>query len=222
MQLTTYGAAQEVTGSQHLVEVNGKRILLECGLYQGRRADTYERNLNFPFDPASIDALVLSHAHIDHSGNIPNLVKQGFTGNIWCTAATRNLCTYMLMDSGYIQEMDAAYLNRKRRREGEPLVEPMYTRKDAQASLGQFVAIGLHRSVPIVDGVELTFYEAGHILGAAHVALDVRENGAAQAPGLQWRHRPRGEPHPGFARPARRGGRSADGEYVWRQVARPV
>ena len=178
MQLTIHGAAQEVTGSMHLLEVNGKRILLECGLYQGRRADTYERNLNFPFDPASIDTLVLSHAHIDHSGNIPNLVKRGFTGNIWCTAATRSLCTYMLMDAGYIQEMDAQYLNKKRRRQGEPLIEPMYTRQDAQDSLTQFVTMGLNRSVSIADGVELTFYEAGHILGAAHVALDVRENGS--------------------------------------------
>lgn len=175
MQLTIHGAAQEVTGSMHLLEVNGKRVLLECGLYQGRRADTYERNLNFPFDPASVDALVLSHAHIDHSGNIPNLVKQGFRGNIWCTAATRNLCTYMLMDAGYIQEMDAKYLNRKKRRQGEPPIKPIYTQADAKKALLQFVGIGLHRPIPIVDGVELTFYNAGHILGAAHVALDVHE-----------------------------------------------
>src|SRR5690554_4762934 len=113
MQITFHGAAREVTGSRHLIEVNGQRILLECGLYQGHRADTYERNLNFPFDPKSIDAVVLSHAHIDHSGNLPNLVKQGFKGNIWCTAATRNLSAYMLLDSGYIQEKDVEYLNKK-------------------------------------------------------------------------------------------------------------
>ena len=219
MQLTIHGAAQEVTGSQHLLEVNGKRVLLECGLYQGRRADTYERNLNFPFDPASIDAVVLSHAHIDHSGNIPNLVKRGFSGNIWCTAATRNLCTYMLMDAGYIQEQDAAYLNRKRSREGEPPVEPMYTRQDAQESLDQFVAIGLHRSVPIVDGVELTFYEAGHILGAAHVALDMRENGSHKRLVFSG-DIGRGEsPILDSPRPAGRGRRPAHGEHVWRQAA---
>ena len=104
--------------------------------YQGRRADTYERNLNFPFDPASIDAVVLSHAHIDHSGNIPNLAQDGFRGNIWCTSATRNLCTYMLMDSGHIQEQDVLYVNKKRARDGEPPVEPLYTQRDV-TSLSQ-------------------------------------------------------------------------------------
>ena len=126
MQITFCGAAQEVTGSMHLIEVNDQRILLDCGFYQGRRAETYERNLHFLFEPASIDTLVLSHAHIDHSGNIPNLVKQGFTGNIWCTAATRNLCTYMLMDSGHIMERDVEYLNKRRRRKGEAPVEPAW------------------------------------------------------------------------------------------------
>ncbi|MBP7964891.1 MAG: MBL fold metallo-hydrolase, partial [Caldilineaceae bacterium] len=116
MKLTFHGAAREVTGSMHLIEVNNQKVLLECGFYQGHRADTYTRNLNFPFNPAEIDAVVLSHAHIDHSGNLPNLVKQGFAGSIWCTAATRNLCTYMLMDSGHIQEQDALYLNKKKKR----------------------------------------------------------------------------------------------------------
>ncbi|MCA9848961.1 MAG: MBL fold metallo-hydrolase, partial [Dehalococcoidia bacterium] len=156
-----------MTGSMHLIEVNDQRILLDCGFYQGRRAETYERNLHFLFEPASIDTLVLSHAHIDHSGNIPNLVKQGFTGNIWCTAATRNLCTYMLMDSGHIMERDVEYLNKRRRRKGEAPVEPIYTQNDVQAAFGQFIGVGLHRPVAIADGVELTFYNAGHILGAA-------------------------------------------------------
>ena len=175
MKLTFHGATREVTGSMHLLEVNDRRILLECGLYQGRRADTYKRNLNFPFDPASIDTLVLSHAHIDHSGNIPNLVKQGFKGNIWCTSATRNLSTYMLLDSGHIQEQDVLYLNKKKRRKGEPPVEPIYTRQDAQESLDQFIGVGLYRSVTIADGVDLTFHNAGHILGATIVQLDVEE-----------------------------------------------
>ncbi|GIV77026.1 MBL fold metallo-hydrolase [Litorilinea aerophila] len=183
MQITIHGAAQEVTGSLHLLEVNGHRILLECGLFQGRRADTYQRNLNFPFDPASIDTLILSHAHIDHSGNIPNLVKQGFRGNIWCTAATRNLSTYMLLDSGHIQEQDVLYLNKRRARRGEPPVEPIYTRQDAQRCLDQFIGVGLHRPVIVADGVELTFHNAGHILGAAHVALDIREHQT----GKRWR-----------------------------------
>ncbi|RME62214.1 MAG: MBL fold metallo-hydrolase [Caldilineae bacterium] len=172
-----------MTGSMHLLEVNGKRILLECGLYQGRRADTYSRNLNFPFDPRSIDCVVLSHAHIDHSGNLPNLVKQGFTGNIWCTAATRNLSSYMLLDSGHIQEKDVEYLNKKRKRKGEPPVEPIYTQADARETLPAFVAIGTDRRVIIADGVELTFRNAGHILGSAFVVLDVREH----ATGKSWR-----------------------------------
>lgn len=183
MKLTFHGATREVTGSMHLLEVNGRRILLECGLYQGRRADTYKRNLNFPFDPASIDTLILSHAHIDHSGNVPNLVKQGFGGNVWCTSATRNLATYMLLDSGHIQEQDVIYLNKKKRRKGEPPIEPIYTRQDAQASLDQFIGVGLYRTIPVADGVELTFHNAGHILGSAIVQLDVEERSS----GRKWR-----------------------------------
>ena len=126
---------------------------------------------------------ILSHAHIDHSGNIPNLVKQGFTGNIWATAATRNLCAYMLMDSGHIQEQDVAYVNKKRRRQGESPIEPLYTQADARASLTQFIGTGLHRPVMVTDGVTLTFYNAGHILGSAFVVLDIREFGTNK----QWR-----------------------------------
>ena len=183
MRLSFLGANREVTGSMHMIEVNDQRILLECGLYQGHRADTYKRNLNFPFDPATIDVAILSHAHIDHSGNLPNLVKQGFAGNIWCTAATRNLCAYMLMDSGYIQEQDVFYLNKRRRRKGEPEIEPIYTRADAEQCLPQLVSIGLHRTVSVADGVDLTFFDAGHILGAAIVQLDIREH----ATGKKWR-----------------------------------
>jgi metallo-beta-lactamase family protein len=183
MQITFCGAAQEVTGSMHLIEVNGQRILLDCGFYQGHRADTYERNLHFLFEPSTINALVLSHAHIDHSGNIPNLVKQGFTGNIWATSATRNLCTYMLMDSGHIMEKDVEYLNKRRRRKGEAPVEPIYTQDDVPKVFDQFVGIGLHRPVLIADGVELTFHNAGHILGAAFVQLDIHEH----ATGKRWR-----------------------------------
>lgn len=183
MRLTFLGAAREVTGSMHLLEVNGRRVLLDCGLFQGRRADTYERNLKFPFDAASIDAVVLSHAHIDHSGNLPNLAQDGFKGNIWCTAATRNLCTYMLMDSGHIQEQDILYVNKKRARDGEPPLEPLYTQRDVQACLDQFIGIGFGRPVTVTDGVEVTFVPAGHILGAASVQLEIRE----AATGKQWR-----------------------------------
>jgi len=180
MKLTFHGAARTVTGSMHLVEANGVRLLLDCGLFQGRRKESYERNLNFPFDPASIDAVILSHAHIDHSGNIPNLVKQGFQGPIWCTPATRDLCVAMLRDSGYIHEHDVFYLNKHRRRKGLPPVEPLYTRQDADAALPAFVTIGYGRPFPVVPGVRLTFLDAGHILGSAITLLDIEEKGKTQ------------------------------------------
>lgn len=175
MQISFHGAAREVTGSMHLLEVNNQRILLDCGLYQGRRDESSTRNRTFPFAPAEIDAVVLSHAHIDHSGNLPNLVRQGFTGNIWCTTATRNLSTYMLMDSGHIHEQDAVYVNKQRQRSGEPPIEPLYTQADVKRSLGQFVSVGMNRPVLVANGVEVTFFPAGHILGAAFVQVDIRE-----------------------------------------------
>jgi metallo-beta-lactamase family protein len=149
MKLTFCGAAGTTTGSQHLIEVNGQRILLDCGLYQGRRNETMERNQHFPFEPAKIDCVVLSHCHIDHSGNLPNLVKQGFTGNIYATTATRDLCAIMLPDSAHIQMSDVEWLNKKRKLKGEPLLVPIYTQIDAQRSLQQFVTLGYHRPLPM-------------------------------------------------------------------------
>ncbi len=178
MRLTFHGAAQTVTGSQHLVEVNGTRILLECGLFQGKRNESRERNRNLPFDPASVDVLVLSHAHIDHSGNIPNLVKSGFKGDILCTFATRDLCAAMLRDSGHIQEQDTAFVNKKRHRRGEPPIEPLYTEEDAIRSLRAFMAIGYERPYRLSPDVTLTFYDAGHMLGSALVVLDVADHDA--------------------------------------------
>jgi metallo-beta-lactamase family protein len=175
MEIQFLGAAQTVTGSQHLISVNGSRILLECGLFQGRRRQSFERNRNLPFDAASVDALILSHAHIDHSGNIPNLVRSGFQGSIYCTFATRDLCSAMLRDSAYIQEQDAAYVNKKRARKGQPPVEPIYTHADAIASLEHFVSVGYDRPVLVAPGVRCTFLEAGHILGSAVVLLEVEE-----------------------------------------------
>jgi metallo-beta-lactamase family protein len=176
-----WGAARTVTGSMHLLRANGTRILLDCGLYQGKRKESFERNRNFPFDPRDIDILVLSHAHIDHSGNIPNLVKNGFDGPIYCTFATRDLCAAMLRDSGHIQEMDAQYVNKKRARKGEPPVEPIYTQQDAVQSLGQFISLGYGRSFPLAPGVRLTFLDAGHILGSAIVMLDIEKPDGANA-----------------------------------------
>jgi metallo-beta-lactamase family protein len=175
MKITFCGAAGTTTGSQHLIEVNGHRVLLDCGLYQGRRDEARERNANFAFDPAKVDAVVLSHCHIDHSGNLPNLVKQGFRGNIYATAATRDLCSIMLADSAHIQQSDVQFLNKKRRREDLPPLEPSYTALDAQQALKQFVTVGYHRSMVVAEGVQLTFIDAGHVLGSAQVILEIRD-----------------------------------------------
>jgi metallo-beta-lactamase family protein len=174
-----WGAARTVTGSMHLLTIDGTRVLLECGLYQGKRQESFERNRHLPFEPKSVDMMILSHAHIDHSGNIPNLVKNGFAGPIYCTFATRDLCAAMLRDSGHIQEMDVAYVNKKRARRGEPPVEPIYTQEDAVNCLGQFVSVGYGRAFPIMPGVRLTFLDAGHILGSAIVMLDMDSNNGA-------------------------------------------
>ena len=175
MQIQFHGAVRTVTGSQHLLSVNGRKILLDCGLYQGSRKASYERNQNLPFDASEIDMLVLSHAHIDHSGNIPNLVKSGFTGDIVCTYATRDLCAIMLRDSAKIQEYDIEYLNKKRAKKNEPPIEPIYTVTDAVESLKYFIGIGYERPYHLMPGVTLTFYDAGHILGSAIVALDIED-----------------------------------------------
>ncbi|NDJ79125.1 MAG: MBL fold metallo-hydrolase [Chloroflexi bacterium] len=180
MKITFHGAARTVTGSQHLIEVNDQRLLLDCGLYHGKRKEAFERNRNLPFDCSTVDALVLSHAHIDHSGNIPNLVKSGFTGDIYCTFATRDLCSTMLLDSGHIQEKDAEYVNKKRARKNEPPVEPLYTVEDAVNSLDYFNAIGYHRQREILPGIHVTFLDAGHMLGSAITVLDIEDRDAGR------------------------------------------
>ena len=177
MKIYFSGADRTVTGSQHLIEVNGQRLLLECGMFQGHRADTYARNQNFPFNPASVDALILSHAHIDHSGNLPNLVKQGYAGKIFCTAGTAELADLMLRDSGHIQEADAQFINKKRARRGETPVEPLYTIEDA-AEVGKYLqAVHYNEPFEVINGVTATLVEAGHILGSAAVVLDIEEQG---------------------------------------------
>jgi metallo-beta-lactamase family protein len=175
MKISFHGAAGTVTGSQHLIEVNGMRILLDCGLFQGRREESYDRNKNLPYQPDRVDVLVLSHAHIDHSGNIPNLVKNGFVGDILCTPATRDLCAVMLRDSGNIQERDAEYVNKKRHRRGELPIDAIYTEEDAIACLGGFIGVGYDRRYQITPDIWLTFYDAGHMLGSAIVALDIHD-----------------------------------------------
>ncbi|NPV08672.1 MAG: MBL fold metallo-hydrolase [Anaerolineae bacterium] len=177
MKLTFVGGARKVTGSMHLLEVNRTRVLLDCGLTHGHRGEAYQTNVEQAALGAHADALVLSHAHIDHSGNIPTLAKQGFTGDIWSTSATRDLCAAMLRDSAHLQAEDAAFLNKRRRAHGEPPVEPLYGRADADACMGLFVGINYGRSFSVADGVRVTFLDAGHILGSALTLLELQEKG---------------------------------------------
>ena len=176
MEIQFIGAAQEVTGSQHLLKINGKKILLECGMYQGHRKDAFEKNKSFIFNPAEIDIMLLSHAHIDHSGNIPNLVKNGFKGNIYTTNATVDLCQIMLRDSAYIQERDVEWVNRRRAKSHKKLFEPLYTIDDVETALTHFIGVQYDKEIEIVSGVKAIFRDAGHILGSASIMLEINEN----------------------------------------------
>ena len=177
MQINFHGAAHTVTGSQHLLEINGHRLLLDCGLYQGRRSETYIRNLNFAYDPRSVDAVILSHAHIDHCGNLPNLVKNGYEGPIYAVPATVDLATIMMADSGRIQESDAEFVNRKRLARGEERIEPLYTEADAQRAANLLRGVNYSQPFEPVPGVVARFIEAGHILGSAAISLEIEEKG---------------------------------------------
>ena len=177
MRINFHGAAHTVTGSQHLLEINGAKLLLDCGLYQGRRADTYERNLNFHYDPKTVDAVILSHAHIDHAGNLPNLAKKGYEGLIYATHASVELGSLMVRDSGRIQESDAEFVNRKRAQRGEEPIEPLYTEQDAEEVAGMFKGVDYTEAFEPIPGVVARFYEAGHILGSAGVSLEIEEKG---------------------------------------------
>lgn len=179
MKLHFLGATRTTTGSMYLVEVNGQRLLLDCGLYQGKRDESIERNRNFPFDARQIDAVLLSHAHLDHCGNLPNLCRHGFQGSIYSTFATRDLAAIMLEDSAEIQRADAEFVSKKRAKTGLPPVLPLYSGADAEKAVRQFISLNYDRPFHPVDGVTVTFRDSGHILGAAQVALDIRENGRA-------------------------------------------
>jgi metallo-beta-lactamase family protein len=172
MKIEFWGAAQTVTGSMHLVNYNGKRILLDCGLYQGKRKDAFLRNRELPFDASSIDIVILSHAHIDHSGNLPSLVKAGFTGPIYCTSATRDLCGILLIDSAKIQESDVKYVNKRRVREGQTPFEPLYLVEDAIKTLKHFRSVEFNDLFCPLPGLTVKFHVAGHMLGAATVELN--------------------------------------------------
>ena len=168
MKLTFFGAARAVTGSCHCVECGGKKILVDCGLQQGRD----ERdNQELDFAAGYIDAVVVTHAHIDHSGRIPLLVKQGFTGNIYCTRLTGQLLSIMLRDSAHIQESDAQWQNQKGKRAGEEPVEPLYTVHDAEEAVKRIVTCEYGTTLQIADGVKVRFVDAGHLLGSASVEM---------------------------------------------------
>ena len=181
MKLTFWGAAKTVTGSLHMIETAGRRFILDCGLYQGRRAEAKDRNTNLPFEPSQLDGVVLSHAHIDHSGNLPTLVRRGYKGPIYTARATADLCEAMLKDSAFVQEKDCEFLNKRRRRrqmlgsdiepDGPRLDCPLYTVEDAEGVMPLFREMKMHQQVDI-GGLKVRFQEAGHMLGSASMVLE--------------------------------------------------
>lgn len=177
MHVRFMGAARTVTGSRHLLTVNGKNILLDCGMFQDKGSDNAERNAHFGFKPSEVDAVILSHAHIDHSGCLPRLVQDGFRGPIYCTPATLDLCKVMLADSAHIQENDVAWLNKKRAAAGRKLLKPLYTIADVDETLKLLVPVNYHQQFSIDKGITFHFTDAGHILGSAAVHVDLEEKG---------------------------------------------
>jgi metallo-beta-lactamase family protein len=174
------GAVRTTTGSMHMLSANERYVLLDCGLLQGKRKEAFERNRHLPFDPPTLDACVLSHAHIDHSGNLPTLVRRGYKGPVYATPATIDLCEIMLRDSAYLQTKDVEYVNKKRAREGKRPFEPLYLQEDVDRLMTQFVPLDYERPKEVVEGVTITYRDAGHILGAATTEIDVQENGASR------------------------------------------
>lgn len=178
MQITFHGAAQTVTGSKHLLTLkNGKNILLDCGMFQGRGTDSDILNRDFGFEPSQIDYVILSHAHIDHTGLLPLLVKRGFRGSIISTPATRDLCKILLLDSAHIQESDTRYLNKNLQKQGKKLVDPLYDTEDALLALSFFRTVKYRTEFEVCKGVKLFYTDAGHIIGSAAVHLDIFEDG---------------------------------------------
>ena len=176
MQLEFYGAAREVTGSCHILRANGKTVILDCGMFQGRRKESAEKNKTMPLPVEEIDAIVLSHAHIDHSGRLPYLVAKGYAKTIFATAATRDLCAVMLADSAHIQESDAKHLAKH----GREAVPPLYTMRDATRTQELMIGVPYDKTFDVVPGIQCTYVDAGHILGSASVLLDVTENGTTK------------------------------------------
>ncbi len=178
MQIQFVGADRTVTGSMHHLIIDGKNFLLDCGLYQGKRKEAFDINKNFDlFKPKDIDAVILSHAHIDHLGNIPTLVKNGFEGPVYCTNATKDLAAVMLKDSAHIQEKDVEFVNKKRKKQGKNLFEPLYTTSDADNVLPLLTGKNYNEECEIDSGITVRFYDAGHILGSAITLFTIKENG---------------------------------------------
>jgi len=176
MEIEFAGAAREVTGSCHIVRVGGKTVLLDCGMFQGRREESREKNQTLPLPVEQIDAVVLSHAHIDHSGRLPFLTRHGYRGPIYCTAATRDLCSVMLADSAHIQEKDAEFLARRHK----DVAEPLYAMRDAAVAVEQMIGLTYDVTFDVVPGVRATFTDAGHILGSASIVLECVEAGVTK------------------------------------------
>ena len=181
MKIAFHGAARCVTGSKHLITLkNGKKILLDCGMFQGMGKDTIRLNNDLGFEASEVDITVLSHAHIDHSGLLPKLVKEGYKGRIYCTPATKDLAGVLLEDSAEIQENDVRYVNKKRAAEGQPYVQPLYTTDDAKKATERLYSVDYGKWYPLTEGVELLFTDAGHIIGSACVHLRITENGKTE------------------------------------------
>jgi len=173
MKLTSYGAAREVTGSNHVLEVNGKKIVIDCGMFQGHRVESERKNQNFAYDPSTIDAVILTHAHCDHCGRLPLLCGNGFNGNIYSTPACRDIAGLIMSDTAHIMQKDAEWL--KKKKPDHPF-KPLFGVDEVLKSLDQFMTVSYGRTFPVIDGVKCTFYDAGHILGSAIAVLDL-ENG---------------------------------------------
>ncbi len=172
MRITSHGAAEEVTGSKHLVEINGYHILLDCGLFQGRRKEAARKNKRLPFSVNDLHAVVLSHAHIDHSGTLPMLARHGYQGRVFTTPATRDLCAVMLLDSAHIQERDAKWLSKK----NMSFVPPIYGEEDVRAIMRRFICVPYDIPIDVAPGVSVTFKDAGHVLGSAMILIESMEN----------------------------------------------
>ena len=178
MEMEFQGAARTVTGSMHVVHTGNRRVLLDCGLFQGHRDEARKLNSEFPFPVDSIDAVVISHAHIDHTGNLPGFVRQGFRGPVYCTKATKDLLAVMLRDSAFIQERDAEFINKKHRKKWLAPVTPLYTRDDVEETLPLLRGIEYDTPFDVTDGVSCRYVDAGHILGSASLMLTLQERGA--------------------------------------------